>query len=348
MTPGTDDIEQLLTTGLRDRIYPGAVWAVGDAGATHATGTVGVRDPAEPDEPMRTDTIFDVASLTKIIAVWASLGALWEDGDLPLDDALGTFWPEVTGRPLGTVTARRLLTHTAGVPLRANLEKLYGSDPEAIRAGVLHEALHRPPGEAVEYTDRAALILGYLAEHLAGRPLDQVAHARTWLPLGMNDTRFGPLPAALAARCAPTELDQETGRYIQGSAHDFSARLLDGVCGIAGAFSVLDDLARFLRYLLDAASAGSGPGFGPAWVEESLTVHTGELEPARGLFWHPAPSTDPADGTYVHYGFTGTAMWISTKQNRWAILLTNKIYYTRDREPLTAVRNEFRKLVFGG
>jgi len=346
MTPDTDGIEQLLATGVRERIYPGAVWAIGDADITHASGTVGVLDPGKPDEPMRPDTIFDVASLTKIIAVWASIGALWEDGTLPLDDPLGTFWPEVTGHPLGTITARQLLTHTAGVPLRANLKNLYGTDPRTIRAGVLHESLHRPPGEAVEYTDRAALILGYLVEHLANAPLDQVAQTRTWQPLGMNDTRFGPLPTPLVARCAPTELDQDTGRHLRGTAHDFSARLLDGVCGIAGAFSALDDLTRFLQYMLGTTSTTTKPVFGPSWVEESLTVHTGNLEPARGLFWHPAPGTDPTEDTHVHYGFTGTAMWISPKQDRWTVLLTNKLYYTRDREPLTSIRNAFRELVF--
>lgn len=347
MTPSTDRIEELLRRGLHDRIYPGAVWAVGDALGTRARGALGVLDPAEPDLPMRPDTIFDVASLTKIIAVWASIGALWEDRVLPLDDDLGSFWPEVAGHPLGGVTARHLLTHTAGVPLRANLKNLYGTDPAAIRRGVLHEALHRPPGEAVEYTDRAALILGYLAEYLSGMPLDQLAHTRIWQPLGMTNTRFGPLPADTAVHCAPTELDQETNAHLKGTAHDFSARLLGGVCGIAGAFSDLEDLARFLRYMLDPVSSDLPAGFGPAWTQESLAVHTGALEPVRGLFWLPAPGTEPADDTYLHYGFTGTGMWINRKQDRWAVLLTNKLYYSRDRQPLTDIRNAFRELVFG-
>ncbi|MEV5507893.1 serine hydrolase domain-containing protein [Streptomyces orinoci] len=347
MADSTDRIKQLVADGVRDQVYPGAVWAMGDAAGIKAGGTAGLLDPAEPDTSMRPGTVFDVASLTKILAVWSTIGALWEDDAFPLDDPLGTFWTEVSGHPLGQVTARQLLTHTAGVPLRAQLKNLYGTEPATIRAGVLHEALHRPPGEAVEYTDRAALILGYLAEHLSGQPLDQLAHTRIWQPLGMTHTRFGPLPTELAARCAPTELDQDTGRHLKGTAHDFSARLLGGVCGIAGAFSVLDDLARFLRYMLDPATAPASPGFGPNWVEESLTVQTGTLEPVRGLFWHPAPGTDPADRTYVHYGFTGTGMWISPKQGTWAVLLTNKLYYTRDREPLTSIRNAFRGLVFG-
>ncbi|MGW3984784.1 serine hydrolase domain-containing protein [Streptomyces mirabilis] len=338
--------EALLDEGVRNKVYPGAVWAVGDAAGIRASGVTGVLDPDEPHVKMRPDTVFDAASLTKILAVWSSVGALWEDSVLDLDAPLGTLWDEVTGHPLGAVTARQLLTHTAGVPLRAQLKSLYGTDPQAIRAGVLHEALHRPPGEAVEYTDRAALILGYLAEHLSGRPLDQLADARTWRPLGMTSTRFGPLPAEIAARCAPTELDQDTDTHLKGVAHDFSARLLGGVCGIAGAFTVLDDLAVFLRHMLDASTASADVAFGAEWTAYSLTLQTNGLEPARGLFWHPAPGTTDEQDVWVHYGFTGTGMWISPDQDRWAVLLTNKLYYTRDRQPLTDVRNTFRQLAF--
>nr|WSW67923.1 beta-lactamase family protein [Streptomyces sp. NBC_00995] len=347
MTHRTDSIEQLLSEGVRDKVYPGAVWAVGDAAGIHASGSTGVLDPDDPGTPMRLDTIFDAASLTKILAVWASIGALWEEGKLDLDIPLGTFWSEVDGHPLGAVTARQLLTHSAGVPLRAQLKNLYGTDPQDVRDGVLHEALHRPPGEAVEYTDRAALILGYLAEHLAGQRLDELTTQRTWQPLGMHTTRFGPLPAETASRCAPTEHDPETNIHLKGTAHDFSARLLGGVCGIAGAFTVLDDLCAFLRYMLDLTNAPSRAGFGPSWTAESLTIQTGELQPTRGLFWHPAPGTAPAGDVWVHYGFTGTGMWISPGQRRWALLLTNRLYYTRDRQPLADVRNAFRGLAFG-
>ncbi|MFF4690883.1 serine hydrolase domain-containing protein [Streptomyces sp. NPDC001307] len=346
MTYDRDRIEALLDEGVRDKVYPGAVWALGDATGTLARGTTGVLDPDEPGVPMRTDTVFDAASLTKILAVWSSIGALWEDGTLDLDQPLGSFWQEVTGHPLGSVTARQLLTHTAGVPLRAQLKNLYGTDPYEIRRGVLQEQLHRTPGEAVEYTDRAALILGYLAEHLSGQPLDQLATTRTWLPLGMTSTRFGPLPASLATRCAPTELDQDTDTHLKGVAHDFSARLLCGVCGIAGAFTVLDDLAVFLQYMLAPAASQLRAGFGIEWINGSLAIETGQLHPARGLFWHPAPGTTIEEDVWVHYGFTGTGMWISPTKDRWAVLLTNKLYYTRDRAPLTDVRNNFRELAF--
>ncbi|MFH8513696.1 serine hydrolase domain-containing protein [Streptomyces gelaticus] len=342
MTLDIPRIEQLLQDGVRDRVYPGAVWAVGNASGTTASGAVGHLDPTRPDEPMQLDTVFDIASLTKIVAVWAVIGTLVEEGKLQLHTPLGTFWPEVTSHPLAQVTTHELLTHTAGLPLRANLKNLYGTDPQDIRDGVLHEALHRAPSEAVEYTDRAALVLGYLAEYLASQPLDHLAASRIWEPLGMTETRFGPLPTGVVTRCAPTELDEESDTHLKGTAHDFSARLLGGTCGIAGTFSTLTDLSRFLRHIL----APTQVAFGPVWTADSLRIRTGELTPARGLFWHPAPGADLREDVWVHYGFTGTGMWISPSQQRWAAFLTNKLYFTRDRDPLAGVRNSFRATAF--
>lgn len=335
-------IGHLLEQAVRDRVIPGAVWAFGDAHGVIEADACGMADPPT-GVPMRLDTVFDLASLTKIVAVWAVIGSLWEEGALELDEPLGTFWPEVRGHPLAPVTARHLLTHTAGVPLRANLKALYGTDPRAIRDGVLREALHRPPGRAVEYTCRAALILAFLAEHLTGVPLDRLAEERIWRPLGMADTGYGPLPGSVAARCAVTEYDPASKAHLRGVAHDHSARLL-GVSGNAGMFSTLADLSRFQRHLLDPGLARCG--FGAAWVGESLRVQTGALAPARGLFWHPVPCESPSYDVFAHYGFTGTGMWVSQSRGRWAVLLTNRVFYSRAWEPIFAVRKGFRELVF--
>ncbi|MFJ7065553.1 serine hydrolase domain-containing protein [Streptomyces sp. NPDC101115] len=334
-------IERLLEDGVRGQVYPGAAWAVGDAGGRLVGGGVGALAPGErPICPG--DALFDLASLTKVIAVWPVVGTLVESGKLLLDVRLGEFWPEAAPHPLGDVTPLQLLTHTAGLPLRANLRALYGTDPQDVRDGVLRERLRRRPGEAVEYTDRAALLLGYLAEFLTGRSLRELAGTRVWEPLGMTETRYGPLPAPLAGRAAPTEYDEETGTHLRGTVHDFSTRLLGGACGIAGTFSTTGDLGRFLRQVLDPVR----PPFGADWVAQSLRVRTGELVPPRGLFWHLAPGTTARDDIWVHYGFTGTGMWISPARGLWAVLLTNKLYFTRATGPVTAVRDAFREAVF--
>ncbi|MFB7542346.1 serine hydrolase domain-containing protein [Streptomyces zaomyceticus] len=340
MAERSDPFERLLGDAVRAGVCPGMVWAVGDAGTTLSEGSVGLLDPTRPGEPMRPGTLFDVASLTKILAVWAVIGTLVDAGKLDLAAPLGDYWSEAAGRPLSDVTAHHLLTHTAGMPLRANLRHLYGSDPQDVRDGVLAEPLRHRPGEAVAYTDRAALILGYLAEHLTRRPLPRLAEERVWTPLAMTETRYGPLPEAARERCAPTEYDEESGAPLQGVVHDFSARLLGGACGIAGVFTTSADIGRFLRHLLSPV-----PGtFSAGWTAASLRVHTGELVPPRGLFWHPAPGTEPADDIWAHFGFTGTGLWVSPSRGRWAVLLTNRLRLTRDPGPLSRVRDVFRAL----
>ncbi|NYI98301.1 CubicO group peptidase (beta-lactamase class C family) [Streptomonospora nanhaiensis] len=298
MTSPPERIQALVDQAVTDRITPGGVWALGDDTGLVHQGTAGVLDPDDPT-PVRADTLWDLASLTKVIAVWALIGTWWQTGALDLDEPLGRLMPDrVDGAPLSPVTVRQLLTHTAGLPWRSRLRELYGTEPERIRRGSLREALNRPPGQAVDCTDRAALILGYLAEHLGGAPLPNLATERVWAPLGMDDTRCGPLPDDLAVRAAPTEVDAETGNRLRGRPHDFSARLLGGACGIAGAFGSLDDLARFLTHMVAPGPAA----FSEKWVRESLQTQTGDLQPSRGLFWHPA--TDADDGVWAHYGFT--------------------------------------------
>ncbi|MFE5698996.1 serine hydrolase, partial [Streptomyces erythrochromogenes] len=167
-----------------------------------------------------------------------------------------------------------------------------------------------------------------------------------WEALGMNDTHHGPLPLNALANCAPTEFDPTTGTRPRGTVHDFSARLLGPSCGSAGVFSTADDLGRFLRHLLGAPTDGSHPGVPRAWTHLSLQVQTGRLAPVRGLLWHLAPETLPDADIWAHYGFTGTGMWLCPRQGRWAVLLTNKVYYSRERQPISEIRNAFRALVF--
>jgi CubicO group peptidase (beta-lactamase class C family) len=338
-------VRRLLEVEVDNGLYPGAVWAFGDASGVAGRGTAGRLGSDENDGPMGLDTLFDLASLTKVVALWAALGVIRADVRFSLDAPIAELWPEAAGRPVGAVTTRQLLTHTAGQPLRANLRPLYGVDQAAIRDGVLGAQLRHRPGDEVTYTDRAALILGWLAEHLSGERLDRLVDKRVWRPLGMTSTQFGPLRTELLARCAPTERDDGSGVHLRGSVHDYSARVLGGICGGSGVFSTVGDLGRFLQALLEPSRAESV--FGSQWVEESLTVQTGRLEPSIGHLWQLAPGTNPCDDIWCHFGFTGTALWLSPKLGTWAVLLSNKLYFSREKEPLMVVRDAFRAIVFG-
>lgn len=344
LTDHTEQLTALVQAGVQEQIFPGAAWAMGtsDHGVAGAAGRL---TPEPGSAAMQVDTLFDIASLTKIISVWSLTGWLLRKNRLRLDSCLADVLPGTQGHALAPITIFQLLTHTAGLPLRARLRASYGEVYDDIVRGVLREPLEGTPGLAVEYTDRAALILGLVIERLLGLPLDQALAEHVLRPLGMAATGFGPLAAAHGKQVAPTEYCEQAGAHLSGVTHDFSTRLLGGVCGISGLFSNVPDLQRFLQAML--AQDLQGEVLDANWVRASLTVQTGSLTPSRGLFWHPAAGTGPEDDVWCHLGFTGTAMWISPRRGRYAVLLTNKLYYTRDFTRINALRSDVMRCAFG-
>ncbi|PHV22489.1 serine hydrolase [Janthinobacterium sp. BJB446] len=339
----TDQLTALVETGVHEQIFPGAAWAVGTLDH-HVMGAAGRLTPEPASAAMQVDTLFDIASLTKIISVWPLIGRLVKQKRLRLDSRLADVLPGTQGYALAPITIFQLLTHTAGLPLRARLRASYGEVYDDIVRGVLREPLEGVPDQAVEYTDRAALILGLVIERLLGMPLDVALAEHVLQPLGMAATGFGPVATRHGQLVAPTEYCEQAGAHLAGVVHDFSARLLGGVCGISGLFSNVPDLQRFLQAML--APRQHGGVFDADWLKESLTVRTGELQPSRGLFWHPAAGTGPDDDVWCHLGFTGTAMWLSPRRGRYAVLLTNKLYYTRDSARINELRRDFMRGAF--
>lgn len=338
----TEQLTALVEAGVREHIFPGAAWALGTLDH-HVMGAAGRLTPEPASAAMQVDTLFDIASLTKIISVWSLMGRLVSQKRLDLDSRLADVLPGTAGYALAPITIFQLLTHTAGLPLRARLRASYGDVYDDIVRGVLREPLEGTPGQAVEYTDRAALILGLVIERLLGVPLHVALAEHVLQPLGMAATGYGPVAPRHGQLVAPTEFCEQAGAHLCGVVHDFSARLLGGVCGISGLFSNVPDLQRFLRAML----ARHGEVFDAGWVRASLTVQTGDLQPSRGLFWHPAAGTEQEDDVWCHQGFTGTAMWLSPLRGRYAVLLTNKLYYTREFDRINDVRRDFMRCAFG-
>lgn len=340
----TEQLAELVQAGVHERIFPGAAWATGTVHHGVA-GAAGRLTPEPASAAMQVGTLFDIASLTKIISVWSLTGRLIRQKRLRLDSRLADVLPGTQGHALAPITIFQLLTHTAGLPLRARLRASYGEVYDDIVRGVLREPLEGTPGQAVEYTDRAALILGFVIERLLGMPLDHALAEHVLQPLGMAATGFGPVTPRHGQLVAPTEYCEQAGAHLAGVVHDFSARLLGGVCGISGLFSNVPDLQRFLRAML--APGLHGAVLDAGWVRDSLTLQTGALQPSRGLFWHPAAGSGPQDDVWCHQGFTGTAMWLSPRRGRYAVLLTNKLYYTRDSARVNELRRDFMRCAFG-
>jgi CubicO group peptidase (beta-lactamase class C family) len=333
-----------------DSAFPGAVVAVGRHGRLALLAAVGhyAQNDARPVEP---ETIYDLASLTKVIALTTECILLVDRGRLDLDAPVQRYLPEFRGPLKDQVTIRHLLTHSAG--LAADLPLFDSTRTRAAALTMVDTApLLSPPGTQFVYSDLSAIVLMQVVERITGRPFDQVMANDVFTPLAMTATRFVP-PKGWRDRIAPTEMDTFfRHRLLVGEVHDESAARLGGVSGNAGLFSNAPDLARFAAWLLDARAGvpGRGPAVNPELVLRFTTRQ--ELPPgsSRALGWDtPSPpssagSAPPADA-FGHTGYTGTSIWLYPSQDMFVILLTNRVNPTRANIKILRVRPRVADLV---
>jgi CubicO group peptidase (beta-lactamase class C family) len=337
---------------------PGAVLAAGVGASPPAILHVAGRaqDDAEARRPMAADTIFDLASLTKVTATLPCVLRLVAAGDIGLDDRAGRYLAGLTGAGKDRVTVRQLLTHTSGLPAhRPYFESL--ASPAAVRAAALAEPLETAPGAVCRYSDIGFIVLGELSAAIAGQPLDQLARDTVCRPLGLTDTGFRP-PAELRGRIAATE--PAGGKAKTGIVHDENAEALGGVAGHAGLFGTAADLGRYAAAWAGPPDAAFGLGLigVPGWLRaEALRCQTGELAaqqpPARrGLGWglrgdqwdNMGPGW-PAGGA-GHTGFTGTSVSVDPATGMWAVLCTNAVHFGRGPEhSVKALRTQVHGLI---
>ncbi|RMI36635.1 class A beta-lactamase-related serine hydrolase [Streptomyces triticirhizae] len=286
--------------------------------------------PAADRVPMAPDTVFDVASLSKLFTALVVV-RLAERGVLDLDEPISRRLP---GFP--EVTARALLTHTGGWPAEIALGDHPG-DRAARLAAVGVQPLEYPPGTAYRYSDLGPIALGALVERVTGAPLDALVAELVVEPLGLTDTGYRP-PPALRERCAATEYQPWTGRgMLWGEVHDENAHCLGGVAGHAGIFSTAGDLAALGQALLNGGALGGVRLLGEEWVAEMLRQQNAGLGPeaARGLGWQldqPALMGELASPTaFGHGGFTGTSLVADPATGVLLVVLTNRVHPRRDR-----------------
>ena len=235
---------------------PGAVVVVGQDGSVLYRVATGSRALVPAVEPMTIDTVFDIASLTKVVATMPSVLALWEEGRIDLDAPLGRYIKEFAGPGFREVTIRRLLTHSSGLSDLPRREAMARGFPAAAALQAA-AGLASTPGSTFVYSDVGFILLAEVVRRVSGEPLDRYVQKRFYGPLGMRSTTFRP-PVAWRPRIAPTETI-DGGPPLRGVVHDGNARLLSGVAGHAGLFSTADDLARFCRMLLEGGSARRPP-----------------------------------------------------------------------------------------
>ena len=306
---------------------PGEVILVGQGDRVLYRKAVGSRAVSPATEPMTTDTIFDIASLTKVVATTPAILALVDDGKLDLDAPLGRYLKEFQSPRLSWLTLRRVLTHTAGFADIPPKEAMAKGFPEAMR--YLAASVGEPSATApFHYSDTGFIVLAELVHRVSGEPLDRFTRKRFYQPMGMRDTTFNP-PKFWRSRIAPTEFVQ--GVMLRGVVHDPRARELHGVAGHAGLFSTADDLGRFCRMLL-SGGIFNGRRYLSAASVAAMFAPNEAGEATRGLGWDISSGYSRTLGSFFplgsvgHTGFTGTSIWMDPPTRTYAIILTNRVH----------------------
>ena len=318
-------ISEIAKRAIQAGKIPGAVILIGNEGKVVYRKAFGVSALKPKKLSMAIDTIFDVASLTKVIATSTAVLQLVEMGKLNLEDPVAKYWPEFKGSGKEEITVRDLLTHYSG--LRPSLDQRPNWTGYATALRMIEEEKPLfPPGTNFIYSDINFIILGELVWRLSGEPLSTYSAEHIFKPLGMEDTGFRP-SSVLRPRIAPTEyLYGTTGKMLWGEVHDPTANSMGGVAGHAGLFSTADDLAIFAQMVLDGGSRKSVQILSPLTVKKMTTPQSPpDKIPLRGLGWN-IDSSLASESSYGHTGFTGTGIWIDPVSNTYVIILTNRVH----------------------
>ena len=319
-------VDGVIQQAVADGNIPGAVLVVGHDGTVVYRKAYGSRALEPRREPMTLDTVFDLASLTKVIATTTAVMQLVEQGKVRMNDPVAKYLPEFAQNGKEDITVRQLMTHYSGLAPDLDLTTPWEGKNTAYQLAFV-EPPETTPGSGFVYSDINFIMLGALVERVSGETLDAYATQHIFAPLKMTRTRFAP-PAAWREKIAPTQYD-ENEHMLRGVVHDPSARRMGGVAGHAGLFSTADDLAKFAQALLN----GGGGILAPAVVEKMTSPETPPSAPVlRGFGWDiDSPfSSNRGDllpvGSFGHTGFTGTSIWIDPTTQSYIILLTNAVH----------------------
>jgi len=335
-------VDAILNDAVESGLIPGAVLAIGHNGEVVYRKAYGSRALIPRRETMTLDTIFDAASLTKVVATTPSVMRLFEEGKIRLDDPVTKYLPEFQGGK-SDITVRLLMTHFSGLPPDVDLVPRWSGYETGIEKALTAKPI-APPGARFIYSDINFILMGEIVRRLSGETLPQFAHDQIFGPLGMNESEFQPL-AFLRNRIAPTEIDPDTGQPFRGVVHDPTSRYMGGVAGHAGLFTTADDLAIYAEMLLGKGQRAGVRIFDPLTVKKFTEPGSPADQPIlRGLGWDiDSPlSSNRGElypiGSYGHTGFTGTSMWLDPNTNSFVILLTNVVHPKRGKS-LSSLRS---------
>lgn len=318
-------LDGIVENAIEEGQVPGAVLIVGHDDQVVYRKAFGSRSTQPQREAMTVDTIFDIASLTKVVATTTAIMQLIGNGALRANDAVAKYIPEFAQNGKADITIRELLTHFSGLTEDLDLSQPWEGKETGLRIAYAEKPVYAP-GARFLYSDVNFIVLGALVEHVSEMSLDQYCQKNIFVPLGMTHTRFLP-PASWIHEIAPTQFD-EHDHMLRGVVHDPTARRMGGVAGHAGVFSTADDLAKFAQFLLDGGSVLSA-----SLIEKMTTPQQPPTAPVlRGFGWDiDSPfSTNRGEllpvGSFGHTGFTGTSLWIDPTTRTYIVLLTNAVH----------------------
>lgn len=333
-------LDSIITAAIADGASPGVAVAVGRNGRLAYLRGYGRPDWNDPPSSLVDgNTVYDMASLTKVIATVSVAMTLEESGQLDLDRTVASYLPEFNAPDKAAITIRHLLTHSGGLEAYAALYKTFHGRDEYLRE-INARPLKYAPGSAMVYSDWDMILLQLVMERITGKTLDVLAAERIFQPLGMSDTRFLP-PAEWKPRIAATEFVPDRGGLLRGVVHDENAWAMGGVSGHAGLFSTAHDLSLFAQFLLNGGELNGVQLLKPATIAR-WTARQSKLS-SRTLGWD-TPSPNSSAGHYFsmrsfgHTGFTGTAIWIDPEKQLYLVLLTNRVDPTRANTKVFALR----------
>lgn len=337
--------EKAIADQLDRGAFPGAVLAIGRGSQVvveHGFGRMDFALGSPAADPER--TMYDLASLTKVVATTTAVMLLVEDGRMDVNAPVSRYLPEFRGGWKDDVRIWNLLTHTSGLPAWADL---WGTHDAAAVARAVRTPLQRAPGMRVEYTDIGYIVLWAAAERAAGEPLYRLLDRRIFGPLGMRATMF--LPGTACARCAPT-IRRSDGTNVSGWVHDPLARQIGGIAGNAGLFSTAHDLGRFAAMLAQEGELDGVRVLKTETVRRFARRQPGADE--RALGWETpqrggrgAAGERISSGAFGHTGFTGTSLWVDPERGTWTVLLSNRTYAPKSPNRMQALRRNVNDFV---
>ena len=324
-------LDSIIRVGIAEGAAPGVTIAVGRWGRLVHLQGYGTLEYSATAAPATPTTLYDLASLTKVVATTTAAMILEEAGQLDVGRTVASYVPELNAPDKAGITVRMLLTHSGGFEAYAPLYSAANGSLRG-RAAYLAAINSRPlayaPGSKTIYSDWDMVVMQAVIERITGMPLDQYVDGHVFRQLGMTDTRFTPdtSDAALRRRIAPTAFDTMRGQ-LRGTVHDGNAWALGGVSGHAGLFSTARDLAIFSQFLLNGGTYGDVRVLAPQTIAR-WTARQGTV--SRALGWDtPAPQSSAgryfSPRSFGHTGFTGTSLWIDPERGVFVVLLMNRV-----------------------